>query len=99
MTIDEVEVYLTRNGLGRAAIVRRSDGHFWIYVHWKLPLGYLPEHFAPSKSETWFDDTTPLSALYEDKDPATGIFGTTDDARRHLRTMAGFSDAVLNASS
>ena len=34
MAIDEVEVYVTPDGLGRAAIVRRSDGFLCIYLHW-----------------------------------------------------------------
>jgi hypothetical protein len=34
--IEQVEVYVTRDGLGRAAIVRRNDGWFSIYVHWLL---------------------------------------------------------------
>ncbi len=37
MAIDEVEVYVTPDALGRAAIVRRSDGFFCIYLHWKWP--------------------------------------------------------------
>jgi hypothetical protein len=95
MAIDEVEVYFTPNGLGRAAIVRRKDGLFCIYVHLKLPLDYLPEHFTPSTSGSWINDTTPHSELYRDKEPRSGLFGTVDDARREVRSLTGFSDAVL----
>jgi hypothetical protein len=97
MEIDEVEVYITRDGLSRAAIVRRSDGLFWVYMHVALPPNYLPEVFAPSAWRSWFADTAPLAVLYEDKEPDSGIFGTVDDARRHVRSLRGFSDAVLKA--
>jgi hypothetical protein len=36
MNIDEVEVYVTPDGLGRAAIVQRDDGLLCIYIHWIL---------------------------------------------------------------
>jgi hypothetical protein len=99
MLVDEVEVYISPSGLSRAAIVRRPDGFFWIYKHVKLPPNYLPEHFANSVAPTWFDDSTPLEDLYKDKEPSSGIFGTVEDARRHLRSMPNFSDAVLARSN
>lgn len=99
MSIDEVEVYISSSGLSRAAIVRRPDGLFWIYKHVKLPPNYLPKHFANSASLSWFDDATPLEDLYKDKEPSSGIFGTVEDARRHLRSMPNFSDAALAGSN
>jgi hypothetical protein len=93
--IDEVEIYVTPNGLGRAAIVRRGDGWFCIYVHIKLPAGYLPQRFGPSAAESWMNDKTARAELYKDKEPVNGIFGTIEDARRHVRSMANFHDAVL----
>ena len=95
MIIDEVEVYVTPNGLGRASIVRRADGLFCVYVHIRLPQGYLPQHFDTSNSHSWIDDTTPLADLYKDKRPASGILGTIDDARRYIRNMSQFADAHL----
>ena len=72
MAIDELEVYVTPNGFGRAAIVRRSDGLLCIYVHWKLSLDAIatgrfqvPQGYKTS----WMDDETPSSKLYEDHDP------------------------------
>lgn len=95
MSVDEVEVYVSRSGFSRAAIVRRTDGLFWIYKHVKLPPDYLPQHFANSEASTWFEDSTPVEALYQDAEPSSGIFGTVEDARRHLRSMANFDDAIL----
>jgi hypothetical protein len=99
MMIDEVEVYVTPDGLGRAGIVRRLDGLFCIYVKWKWPDdGYIA---YPDGWRNWFDDHTPPSVLYfgqhhqdYDQDPEPSIYGTLDDARRELRALRGFADAV-----
>jgi hypothetical protein len=95
MPINEVEVHITADGLGRAAIVRRNDGLFCIYKWYKLAEGILPERFAPSKSTSWFTDETPLDDLYKHRDPLVGIYGTADDARRELLTLPGFAGASL----
>ena|SRR5882757_10085146 len=103
MAIDEVEVYVTPDGLGRAAIVRRSDGFFCIYLHWKwseatVKALNLETGGAPSSWFSWFTDDTPTSLLYDDKDPERGVYGTLDDARREMRSLRGFSDAILKSS-
>jgi hypothetical protein len=95
MTIDEVEVCVMANGLGRAAIVRRRDGLFCIYIHYKLPADYMPQHFAPSKSDSWVSDRTPKEDLYKDREPSSGLFGTVEDARRHILSMPNFGEAAL----
>jgi hypothetical protein len=96
MTINELEVYLTPDGLGRAAIVRRSDGLLCIYVHWNWSDAVLKAHNLDAGGRTnWFNDSTPLTALYQDIDPESGLYGTLDDARRQVRSLRGFSDAVL----
>lgn len=90
MAGDEVEVYVTLNGHGRAAIVRRSDGFFCIYRHLRL-------------SGSWMEDDNPLLLCYDDPDPdqvaqpLVGIYGTVADARKEVLSMPGFSDAVLAA--
>ena len=94
--VDELEVYLTPDGLGRAAIVRRTDGHFCIYVHWKWSRAALESlNLGADEWATWIDDRTPTAALYQDRDPEPGIYGTLDDARRELRSLRGFSQANL----
>jgi hypothetical protein len=97
MNVDELEVYLTADGLGRAAIVRRSDGFLCIYVHWKLSQAVIKAQNidARGSSTSWFNDSTPLALLYEDIDPEPGLYGMLDDARRQIRGLRGFSDAVL----
>jgi len=94
MEIDEAEVYVTSDGLGRAAIVRRSDGLFCVYVHLSWPPNYLPEHFAPSDFVSWLSDRTPVAELYKDKSPDSGLLGTIDDARRHIHALEGFADSI-----
>lgn len=103
--MDEVEVYVTPDGFGRAGLVRRADGLFCIYVKWKVPNdgrydGLLV--FPPDYLGSWFDDHTPPSILYTgssdqepDQEPERGIYGRLDDARREMRALRGFADAIL----
>jgi hypothetical protein len=99
-SINEVEVWLSADGLGRAAIARRSDGLLCIYVHWKLAPDMLASgrfKTPPGYAITWIDDDTPLAALYEDIEPKPGIYGTVDDARREIRSLPGFFRNNLKA--
>jgi hypothetical protein len=92
MTIDEVEVYVTRDGLGRAAIVRRSDGLFCIYYHGRW-------------SGNWLEDDNPVLLRYDDPnpeevaEPAVGIYGKIEDARNQIRASRRFSDALIKHSN
>jgi hypothetical protein len=96
MMIDELEVYLTPDGLGRAAIVRRRDGLLCIYLHWKLSETVLKAQNIDAGGRTsWFNDSTPPAFLYQDIDPEHGLYGTLDDARRQVRSLRGLSNAVL----
>jgi hypothetical protein len=91
MAIDEVEVYVSSNGLGRAAIVRRHDGFYSIY-RWI----WSPEHFALSNFTSWADAKIPEADLYDEyTTPLIGVYGTVDDARHEVRALPGFSDAEL----
>jgi len=98
--IDQVEVHVTPSGLGRAAIVRRSDGLFCIYVHWLLSEAALQTGiFAPGGPRSWTEDETPLEELYKDIPPEDGLYGTLDDARRAVRSLRFFHDAFRLESS
>jgi hypothetical protein len=91
MKIDEIEVYVTSDGLGRAAIVRRSDGLFCIYYHGRW-------------SGSWLEDDNPAFLRYEDPnpeevaEPANGLYGTVDAARNQILAGRRFGDAVLMRS-
>jgi hypothetical protein len=95
MNIEELEVYVTPSGLGRAAIVCRSDGLLCIYVHWLLAAELRGGSFAPGGTTSWVNDNTPLSILYRDESPERGLYGTLDDARAEVRSLRGFSEAIL----
>jgi hypothetical protein len=97
-SINEVEVWLSSDGLGRAAIAGRNDGLLCIYVHWKLAPSILANgrfRTGPGYAFTWAEDDTPLAALYEDREPNDGIYGTVDDARREIKNLPGFAGARL----
>jgi hypothetical protein len=95
MTIDEVEIYVTPNGLSRAAIVRRTDGLFCVYVHMKWSAEELNAFGIDSQGQqSWLNDSTPLSLLYENMEPELGIYGTLEDAQRQVRSLRGFEDAL-----
>jgi hypothetical protein len=96
MTIDQVEVYITPDGLGRAAIVRRDDGNYCIYLHWKLAESVKKSiSLVDSGSANWLNDVTSFSLLYENAHPEPGLYGTLDDARRQLKSLPRFSEARI----
>jgi hypothetical protein len=97
-SINEVEVWLSACGLGRAAVALRNDGLLCIYVHWKLAPDVLANgrfKTPPGYATTWTDDNTPLAVLYEDIEPKPGIYGVVDDARREIQNLPGFAGARL----
>jgi hypothetical protein len=94
--IDEVEVYITPDGLGRAAIVRRPDALLCLYLHWRWSAEFTKAHgWKAEGAQDWRQDRTPLPELYRDVTPEAGLYGTLEDARRELRSRRGFEDAVL----
>ena len=99
MNTQELEVYITPDGLGRAAIVRRPDGLLCIYVHWIWSDGAMEstglQRQGPS---SWHNDKSTPSELYADVRPEPGLYGTLDDARRQIRSLNGFSEALLKSA-
>ena len=81
-TIDEWEVYVTPGGRGRAAIARRDDGLFCIYLHWRV-------------SGSWMDDEPNPDEVVH---PEEGQYGAIEGARKQVRRLRGFSDAILRYS-
>jgi hypothetical protein len=80
---EELEVYVTPGGRGRAAIVRRSDGQYCVCLRWRV-------------SGSWMDDDpNPDEGVL----PEEGLHATIEDARIHVRSLRGFSDAILRYSS
>lgn len=93
--INEVEVYVTPNGLGRAAIVRRDDGLLCIYRHWIIEESIRKAlNLVGEWRTSWLtDQITAPSDLYHDTNPEPGLYGTVEDARRQVKGLPGFSDA------
>lgn len=100
MEINEKEVHVTADGLGRAAIVERSDGLFCIYTHWMWSRA-AQEAFnvetTPLKS--WAENDTPLHELYEGVSPEPSIYATLAEARSALLSFPGFVDGEPSEES
>jgi hypothetical protein len=80
---DELEVYVTPGGRGRAAIVRRTDGQFCICLRWRV-------------SGSWMDnEPNPDEGVL----PEEELHATIEDARIQVRALRGFADAILRYSS
>jgi hypothetical protein len=93
MEINEKEVHVTPDGLGRAAIVERSDGLFCIYTHWmwsRTAQDDFNVEATPLKS--WAENDTPLHELYEGISPEPSIYATLAEARLALLSLPGFVD-------
>jgi hypothetical protein len=80
---DELEVYVTPAGRGRAAIVRRSDGQYCVCLRWRISGSWMEDEPSPDEGVL----------------PEEGLHATIEDARSHLRNLRGFSDAILRYSS
>ncbi len=89
--VDEVEVYVTSDSHGRAAIVRRDDG-FFIHISMALVARTLRSR-KRNKLDRRLNTTAALYDVY--KTPLIGVYGTVDDARRELRSLPGLADASL----
>jgi hypothetical protein len=85
---NEVEVYVTPDGVYRAAIVRRDDGLFCIYRHARSGGSWLEDDNAALLR---YDDPNPE----EIAQPEIGIYGTVADARNEIRSFLGFLHSVL----
>lgn len=92
--IDQLEVYVTKDELGRASIVRHKDVLLRIYTHWIWGSDTRKAfNVTDNGRNSWLSDRTSLPELYEDIEPLSGIYGSLEDARLALRGLPGFSDA------
>jgi hypothetical protein len=82
----ELEVYVTSDGLGRAAIVQLNNELLAIVLHWIPSPALVTAGVIQRGGRTsWFSDNTPLIDLYEDREPEPGTYITVDDARGKIR--------------
>lgn len=95
MNVEEVEIYVTPDGLGRAAIVRRTDGLLCIYKHWIIEDSARKAlNLVGEWRTSWLtNEKTSPSALYDGVSPEPGLYGSLEDARLQVKSLPGFSDA------
>jgi len=92
--MDERKVLITPDGLGRIAIVRRPDGMFCLYEHWRWTVEMQTAmRVEPVKDRRWTDTDYDRNALYEDVEPLPGLFGSVEDAEREARGKKAFREA------
>jgi hypothetical protein len=93
--MDEQKVLITADGLGRIAIVRRPDGLFCLYEHWRWSADtQRAMNVQPVAERQWRDADYDRAAIYEDAAPLPGLFQTVEDAEREARSRRGFADAT-----
>ena len=98
-SVDEQKVLITPDGFGRIAIVRRPDGMFCLYEHWRWSADtQAAMRVEPVVDRRWSDGDYDRDALYEDVDPLPGLFGSIEEAEREARGREAFSDAIVEKS-
>lgn len=98
--MDERKVLITPNGLGRISIVRRPDGMFCLYEHWRWSVEVQKAmKVEPVKDRRWTDTDYNRDALYEDVEPLPGLFASVEEAEREARGKEAFRDAVSDKAA
>lgn len=93
--MDERKVLITPDGLGRIAIVRRADGLFCLYEHWRWSVDMQEGmNVKPVQDRRWTDADYDRIALYEDVEPLPGLFASVEEAEREARGREAFEEAV-----
>jgi|SRR3569832_1672156 len=92
---NECEVFVSKDGLNRAAIVLTKSGHYrFIFHHIWSEETKKKYNVSPSGRISWFGDVTPKEILYRYSRMDGSLFNDVNDARRELLSTALFSDAV-----
>ena len=98
--MDEQKVIISPNGLGRIAIIRRDDGRFVLFEHWRWSVEMQTAmRVEPVLNRGWTDDDYDRNALYERTEPLPGLYGTVEEAEREGRSRPGFANAVTEGES
>ena len=93
--VKELEVYISTDDLGRAAIIQRSDRMLQIYVNWLWnEKSRLQLNVDPSMPRGWAEYHGNSIDLYELTKPE-GLFDRIEDARLAVQSLPGFSGANL----
>jgi hypothetical protein len=98
--MDEHKVLITPDGLGRIAIVRRPDGMFCLYEHWRWSVDMQKAmKVKPVDHRRWTDADYDRKALYEDVEPLPGLFGSVEEAEREARGKEAFREAIVETGA
>lgn len=93
--MDERKILISPDGLGRIAIVRRPDGMFCLYEHWRWSVDMQRTmKVEPVENRCWPDADYDRNALYEGVEPLPGLFGSVEEAEREARSKEAFSEAI-----
>lgn len=93
--MDERKVLISHDGLGRIAIVRRPDGMFCLYEHWRWSVDMQKAmKIEPIQDRRWTDAHYDRDAIYHQVEPLPGLFATVEDAEREARGKEAFREAI-----
>lgn len=93
--IEEIEVVISNDGLGRAAIVQRGDGLIQVYLHWLWNDETRQRlNVSSSMPRSWHGFKYDPLTFYADAIPELSIYGNVEDARAAIASIAAF-DAEL----
>ena len=93
--MDEHKVLLTPDGLGRIAIVRRPDGLFCLYEHWRWAVDMQKAmRVEPIEDRRWTEADYDREAPYDDVEPLAGLFASVEEAEREARSKEAFREAI-----
>jgi hypothetical protein len=98
--MDERKVLITPDGLGRIAIVRRPDGMFCLYEHWRWSIDMQRAmEVEQVEDRRWNNANYERDALYEDLEPLPGLFGSVEEAVREAQSKEAFKDAIVERAA
>jgi hypothetical protein len=93
--MDERKVLITPDGLGRIAIVRRPDGRFCLYEHWRWSVDMQKAmNVQPVEDRRWTDADYDRNALYDEVEPLPGLFSSVEEGEREARGKEAFREAI-----
>ena len=98
--MDERKVLISPDGLGRVAIVRRPDGMFCLYEHWRWSVDMQKAmNVEPVEDRRWTDADYDRDALYDEVEPLPGLFASVEEAEREARSKEAFRDANVESAA
>lgn len=93
--MDERTVLISPDGVGRIAILRRPDGMFCLYEHWRWSVDMQKAmRTEPVRDRRWTDVVYDRNALYDDVEPLLDPFGSVEEAECEARGKDAFRETT-----